>query len=134
MNEALEFFLDEENVYEAIDSPDEAIDYIFMLEDEDLELLAKEWNKRDDEWKTAISYLIGNLKLKDNQKLLIKGLSEQNREIIKESLLALHQSITEDDDEPEISLELKNCALSAIEQIDSEIPEIKELRDKLESA
>ena len=118
MEDALKFFLDNEKIHESLKAPDEAIDYIFMLDEEELKVLTEEWDRRDDDWKSAISYLIGNLEIGDVQSLILKGLKDNNPEVLQETLLTLHQSITETEKtDVEIPEELKLAALNAIEMV-----------------
>lgn len=132
MEEALNFFLNNENIHASIDAPDEAIDYIFMLDDSELDVLAKEWDSRDNEWKSAISYLIGNLKLHDIQDFLLKGLADNDSAVVEQTLLSLHQSITENEtDNLDIFEDIKNSAFVALEKINSKYPEIRELKNIL---
>lgn len=134
MKEALDFFLDNEKVRQSADAPDEGIDYIFMLDKDELEILAEEWNSRDDDWKSAVAYLTGNLPLEDCQKILLKGLNESNSDIFAEALLSLYQSVTETENPPDIiPADIKLAALKALEKTGKDYPELAELETLLKN-
>lgn len=140
-NEALEFFLDNERVHESHIMPDEAIDYIFMLEDEELDKLADEWNTRDEQWRSAISYLIGFLELPPIHRLILKGLNDDSADVVEETLVSVYRSLTEsesaDTDFPpdiEIPEDIKQAALAALEKVERHDPEITELKKLLDEA
>lgn len=132
MEDALNFFLDNKRVHESLEAPDEAIDYIFMLDEEDLKILTEEWDRRDDHWRSAVSYLIGNLEIEDVQPLILKGLKDTSPDVVQETLLTLHQSITETEKtDVGIPEDIKLAAFTAIEKAGINYPEIAELRTLL---
>ena len=45
MNEYLSYFLDEKQVVDALDFPDDGIEYAYMLQKEDLDYLLDVWDK-----------------------------------------------------------------------------------------
>ena len=96
MNEYLSYFLDEKQVVEALDYPDDGIEYAYMLQKEDLDYLLDVWDKYSQEWRVGISYFAGCAPLADSLNLLIHGLNDSNEEIKFQSLCSILQSASEE--------------------------------------
>ena len=96
MNEYLSYFLDEKQVVEALDFPDDGIEYAYMLQKEDLDYLLDVWDKYSQEWRVGISYFAGCAPLADSLNLLIHGLNDSNEEIKFQSLCSILQSASEE--------------------------------------
>lgn len=96
MNQYLGYFLNEKQVIDAIDFPDEGIEYAYMLQKVDLDYLLDVWDKYSLEWKVGISYFAGCAPLIDSLNLLIHGLNESNAEIKFQSLCSILQSASEE--------------------------------------
>lgn len=96
MNAYLSYFLDEKQVIEAMDLPDEGIEYAYMLQKEDLDYLLDVWDKYSQEWRVGISYFAGCATLADSLNLLIHGLNDGDEEIKFQSLCSILQSASEE--------------------------------------
>ena len=96
MNPYLSYFLDEKQVTEALDFPDEAIEYAYMLQKEDLDYLLDVWDKYSQGWRVGISYFAGCAPLADSLNLLIHGLNDGDEEIKFQSLCSILQSASEE--------------------------------------
>lgn len=96
MNEYLSYFLDEKQVVDALDFPDDGIEYAYMLQKEDLDYLLDVWDKYSQEWRVGISYFAGCAPLADSLNLLIHGLNDSNEEIKFQSLCSILQSASEE--------------------------------------
>ena len=96
MNEYLRYFLDEKQVVDALDFPDDGIEYAYMLQKEDLDYLLDVWDKYSQEWRVGISYFAGCAPLADSLNLLIHGLNDSNEEIKFQSLCSILQSASEE--------------------------------------
>lgn len=96
MNEYLRYFLDEKQVIDALDFPDDGIEYAYMLQKEDLDYLLDVWDKYSQEWRVGISYFAGCAPLADSLNLLIHGLNDSNEEIKFQSLCSILQSASEE--------------------------------------
>lgn len=99
MSEALQFFLEEENIITALDYPDAAIDYVFMLKKNDWQKLSDSWKNYSDDWKEGVCYLAGFIPLKQSNKILLMAFYEPNPKIKTQALLSIHQSINEEIEE-----------------------------------
>jgi hypothetical protein len=128
MSEALQFFLDNNQVKEAFMAPDEALDYIHILEVEDWKVILDQWDARDDEWKEAITYFAGFVNLKSSMKVLLRAINEKQKDVIDQGLLSIHQSITESDSDPDFTtVETKMIKSLLKTRINDEFPEYEEL-------
>lgn len=96
MNDYLSYFLDEKQVIDALDFPDDGIEYAYMLQKEDLDYLLEVWDKYSSEWKVGISYFAGCAPLIDSLNLLIHGLNDSHEEIKFQSLCSILQSAAEE--------------------------------------
>lgn len=96
MNEAIQYFLKQSLGDLATNSPDEGIDYIFMLENEDWQLLEKEWENRSCSWKEGLTYFAGFAELSINKQILLKAISSNNNELIEQGLLSFHECIKQE--------------------------------------
>jgi len=99
MSEALDFFLTEERVCDVLNNPDEGIDYAFMLEKSDWDVLLAAWDSRSNSWKSCVTYLAGFRHLSANKAIVMKAIEDQEEDIFEEGLLALYQAIAAEIDE-----------------------------------
>ena len=132
--EALGFFLDNGRMHGSVDCPDEGMDYVFMLEPDDWMRLTTEWDKRDDDWKTAMTCLAGNIDLQTSYPVLFKAISDSNPDIMEEGLLSVCQSLMENEDNYVFPAQDKQFILNRIslcrDHFDN-YPELEELQDFL---
>jgi hypothetical protein len=91
MSNARDFFLNEESVTNALDFPDEAIDYAFMLSENDWHELRKEFKHRSDLWKESITYFAGFVLSVATITLLIEASNENNPIVKKQALVSIYQ-------------------------------------------
>ncbi len=96
MNEALNYFLNEEQICNETEDPDEGIDYIFMLELEEWKTLMDEWNNRSISWKSTVTYFAGFRRLPVNKEILIKAIYDEAISVYEQGFLSLHQTLTEE--------------------------------------
>ncbi|MFD0711444.1 hypothetical protein [Paenibacillus sp. GCM10027626] len=96
MKEALNYFLNEEQVCNETEDPDEGIDYIFMLDPEEWKILMGEWNDRSISWKSAVTYFAGFRRLPVNKEILMKAINDEASSVYEQGLLSLHQTLTEE--------------------------------------
>jgi len=132
MTEALNFFLDDEHVLKVTENPDEGIDYIFMLERLEWEIIENEWHRRPEEWKSGITYLLGFCSLDSNKDMLFLAITDKSENIYEEGLLSLYHSITEETEmlPNRLSLKEKNIVFNQLNKTSKKFrafPEYKEL-------
>ena len=132
MNEALRFFLDDEKVREAEEYPDNGMDYIFMLQPSDWEHLCNVWNDKDMDWKITLTYFAGFVALEQSCPLLSLAINDQHKEIVGESILSFHNSLTDEFNPPfELPEHTKTQILSNMGKYEALYPQIKEMRNVL---
>ncbi len=93
MSAALEYFLDEGMVCEELEFPDRAIDFAFMLDRAEWQILLSKWADHSDAWKTAISYYAGFAYSKDSGPILLKALDDKNEEVKLQGLFSIYESL-----------------------------------------
>lgn len=96
MTIALAFFLNEHKMCMSLEYPDTGMDYVFKLKPNEWEFLGKIWPEQSDEWKEAITYYAGCVRVKESYAIITKALTEKNKDIEKQILLALHKSLKEE--------------------------------------
>ena len=64
-----------------LDFPDSAIDYAYMLSQNDWDVLLSKWINNSDEWKSAITYYAGFAYLKEGVQILQKALHSNKKEL-----------------------------------------------------
>ncbi|GAA4874831.1 hypothetical protein GCM10023310_63060 [Paenibacillus vulneris] len=96
MKEALDYFLNEDQVCSGTEDPDEGIDYIFMLDPEEWAILMGEWNHRSISWKSGVTYFAGFRRLPVNKEILMKAIHDEATSVYEQGLLSLHQTLTEE--------------------------------------
>jgi len=139
MKEALDYFLNEEKVCNGTEDPDEGIDYIFMLDQEEWKILVGEWNDRSISWKSVVTYFVGFLRLPVNKEILIKAINDEAISVYEQGLLSLHQTLIEEWEETGItsialSEQEKKTILERLEKTSDsfrEFPEYNELANLL---
>lgn len=104
---ALEYFASEEKMANAIENPDEGIDWIIKMESPDWQSLLLLWDNRSTTWREALMYFGGLVELDDSLPLLAKGLSDSDPNIYLEAALSIADAVLEGD-EVILSDEIKN--------------------------
>jgi hypothetical protein len=138
-NERSASFLNEERVCNDAEDPDEGIDYIFMLDPGEWEILADEWKDRSIAWRCAVTYFAGFLRLPVNKEFLMKAINDEAISVYEQGLLSLHQTLIEEWEETgNISIVLseqeKKTVLEKLETTSDrfeEFPEYNELANLL---
>jgi len=96
MTIAMAFFLNEHKMCMSLEYPDTGIDYVFKLKPNEWDFLGKIWDEQSDEWKEAMTYYAGCVRVKESYAVIVKALREDNKDIEKQILLALHKSLKEE--------------------------------------
>jgi len=138
MEEALNYFLNEEQVCNETEDPDEGIDYIFMLDPEEWGILVGAWNDRSISWKSAVTYFAGFRRLSVNKEILMKAINDEAISVYEQGLLSLHQTLTEEWEETgsnstALSEQEKKAILEKLEKTSDgfrEFPEYNELASR----
>jgi|GEM_PF-2457290 len=139
MKEALNYFLNEEQVCKGTEDPDEGIDNIFMLDSEEWEILTGAWSDRSISWKCAVTYFAGFRRLSVNKEILMKAINDGATSVYEQGLLSLHQTLTEEWEETGSTLialfeQEKKTILEKLEKTNDsfrEFPEYNELANLL---
>jgi hypothetical protein len=104
------------HLLEVFESPDEAVDVIFMLTESDWEQLEAAWEQRPSKWREALAYLLGEGPITKGQLLLRRALFDTDSKVADEAARSFCEhctrSIEEENDEtveidPEIIARLK---------------------------
>jgi hypothetical protein len=140
MPTVLQFFLNEENIITALDYPDTAIDYVYMLKPKDWQKLGDDWDNHSNSWKEGIAYLAGFIPLKETSIILLKAFYENESLIKTQALIAIYQSLSEELEETnkftfKFQITDKDNILKELQQRAPDYaayPEFKELRMLLE--
>lgn len=96
MTIAMAFFLNEHKMCMSLEYPDSGMDYVFKLKPNEWEFLGKIWEEQSDEWKEAITFYAGCVRVKESYAIITKALVEKNKDVEKQILLALHKSLKEE--------------------------------------
>jgi hypothetical protein len=96
------FRLLDEHLVESADSPDQALDWVFMLEEEDWTFLQQIWSDRTAEWREALAYVIGG-PIQESQRLLRFALYDTNRAVAWQAACTLAWQATKRTDGVELS-------------------------------
>lgn len=96
MTIAMAFFLNEHKMCMSLEYPETGMDYVFKLLPKEWEFLGTIWDEQSDEWKEAITYYAGCVRVKESYPIIAKALKEDNKDIEKQILLALHKSLKEE--------------------------------------
>lgn len=96
MTLAMAFFLNEHKMCMSLEYPDMGMDYVFKLQPKEWEFLGQIWDEQSDEWKEAITYYAGCVRVKESYAIFTKAIKYDNKDIEKQMLLALHKSLKEE--------------------------------------
>lgn len=66
------------HVVDALEAPDEAFDWVYMLKDRDWPLLEAVWSERPSEWREACSYVFCNGPVLKSQRILRMALFDDD--------------------------------------------------------
>ncbi|MFY8185020.1 MAG: hypothetical protein ACOVLD_03030 [Bacteroidia bacterium] len=80
----------------SLEYPETGMDYVFKLLPKEWEFLGTIWDDQSDEWKESITYYAGCVRVKESYPIINKALKEDNKDIEKQILLALHKSLKEE--------------------------------------
>jgi hypothetical protein len=81
-------------------SPDEAMDYIFMMHKKDWELLEKAWKERPPEWRENCAYILGFGFMADCMPMLLdKALFDENFDVAEHAVASIAWQLIDFDDE-----------------------------------
>jgi hypothetical protein len=78
-----------------IDAPDSAIDYIFMVDDEEWPTLLRLWDERSVHWREGLAYLISFQSADIALPFLRKAIFDSNEDVAIQGLLSLSDLIFE---------------------------------------
>ncbi len=88
-----------------IDAPDEAIDYIFMVDDEEWPSLLRLWDERSVHWREGLAYLVSFRSADIALPILRKAIFDANEDVAIQGLLSLSDLIVENGERFQLSLE-----------------------------
>lgn len=94
MSEVLEYFLDEVTLVAEVDFPDRGIDYVFMLEPSEWDIISEHWEKGSVAWKEAITFFAGFVWLDLSDRIILSALYDSNSRVVLQALFSLYESIT----------------------------------------
>jgi len=94
MSEVLEYFLDEVTLVSEVDFPDRGIDYVFMLEPSEWDVISEHWEKGSVAWKEAITFFAGFVWLDLSDRIILSALYDSNSRVVLQALFSLYESIT----------------------------------------
>jgi hypothetical protein len=85
------------HMVDAIDAPDEAMDWVYMLKDRDWPLLEAVWSERPSEWREACAYVFCNGPVLESQRILRMALFDDDPRVASQAAdtLSGHHAIEE---------------------------------------
>ena len=111
-------------------APDEAIDWIWIIDDEDHELLMAAWDKRPPEWREALAYVVGQGDMDYVMRILRRALSDEVSDVALQAVVSMHDLIFEH--ENCFSLEPSELAQLKVLQATAQGVRSDELRELIE--
>ena len=79
----------DQHVVDALEAPDEAFDWVFMLKERDWPLLEAVWRERPTEWREAYSYILCNGPVQESQRILRLALFDNDPNVAAEAAATL---------------------------------------------
>lgn len=76
-------------------APDEAMDWIWMINDEDHALLMAAWDKRPPGWREALAYIIGQGDMDYALPILKRALYDEVPDVALQAVVSMHDLIFE---------------------------------------
>lgn len=95
MSEAFDWLEANLNDPETIETPDEAIDYISMIGDDEWPLLLQLWDERSVHWREGLAYLVSFRSAKIALPFLRKAIFDENADVCVQGLLSLSDLVNE---------------------------------------
>ena len=85
----------DENMEASLLAPDEAMDWIWMINDEDHALLMDAWNRRPREWREALAYVVGQGDAKYALPILKRALYDEAPDVALQAVVSMHDLVFE---------------------------------------
>ena len=89
------------HLIESLDSPDEAFDWVFMLQADDWPLFERVWSQRPPLWREALAYVLIDGPVVQAQRILRQALADAEFSVARQAAISLcHQMLEYPDEAP----------------------------------
>ncbi|PQO34611.1 hypothetical protein DTL21_13960 [Bremerella cremea] len=78
-----------DNTEYMLETPDEAFDWVFMLTDNDWQLLVAHWDERAVHAKEALAYIVCEGPSRQSRDMLLRALRDQDRHVVAQAAESL---------------------------------------------